>query len=258
MMVRGASGRLRFKQELRDFWRFVLRPGLGPRLPGRRPGNAVVADWLPDISYMRLLQWAAFLWIINLFVFGPIAVRAAESLSAQHRLDIHNLPWAQILLWAPLIEEMVFRYGLRRIMHALWMTPIAIWIMFQGPQGHAVFLLCALLLVCWKPMLRSSRHHRLRSMAPLPWRHAYRRFFPFFFHGSCLAFALLHLYNFQLLDASPWLLPLLVLPQWATGIVLGWLRVRHGIGASMALHAMFNAGPLVMVWLITKLMSQAG
>jgi hypothetical protein len=257
MTVNVGSGRLRFKQELRDFLRFVRRPTLGPRLPGRRPANAVLADWLPDVSYTRLLQWAVFLWVINLFVFGPIAVRAADSLSAQHRLDINNLPWAQILLWAPLIEEMVFRYGLRRIMHALWMTPIAIWIMFQGPHVYSVLLLCALLLVCWKPMLRTSQHHGLRMTTSLPWRRLYRRFFPYFFHGSCLAFALLHLYNFQLLDASWWVLPLLVLPQWATGIVLGWLRVRHGIGASMLLHAMFNAGPLVLIWLITSLMAQA-
>lgn len=253
MTARSPAKPLSFKHELRDFWRFMRRPTLGPRLPGRRAGNAVMVDWLPGISFARLLQWAAFLWIINLFVFGPIAVRAADTLSAQHRLDIHNLPWAQILLWAPLVEEVVFRYGLRRVMHALWMVPVSTWIMFQGPEGYAVLLLCAVLLVCWRPMAQSGRQS-LRVMTPLRWGRLYRRVFPWFFHASCLTFALLHLYNFQLLDAAPWLLPLLVLPQWATGFVLGWVRVRHGIGGSVLLHALFNAGPLVVVWLIMSLM----
>jgi membrane protease YdiL (CAAX protease family) len=46
------------------------------------------------------------------------------------------------------------------------------------------------------------------------------------------------------------LLPLLVLPQWVTGLVLGWMRVRRGIGASIMLHAMFNGGPLLLIGLI--------
>lgn len=51
-----------------------------------------------------------------------------------------------------------------------------------------------------------------------------------------------------------WLLPLLVLPQWATGLVLGWMRVRRGIGAAIALHALFNGGPVLMIWLLMTLM----
>lgn len=44
-----------------------------------------------------------------------------------------------------------------------------------------------------------------------------------------------------------------MLPQWLTGLVLGWMRVRRGIAASIALHALFNAGPMVMIWLLLKL-----
>ena len=40
----------------------------------------------------------------------------------------------------------------------------------------------------------------------------------------------------------------LVLPQWVTGQVLAWMRVERGIGAAMLLHALFNAGPLAVVW----------
>jgi membrane protease YdiL (CAAX protease family) len=43
-----------------------------------------------------------------------------------------------------------------------------------------------------------------------------------------------------------------VLPQWVTGLVLGWMRVRFGIGSSMALHGLFNAGPMTLMWLATQ------
>ena len=45
----------------------------------------------------------------------------------------------------------------------------------------------------------------------------------------------------------------LVLPQWATGLVLGWMRVRRGIGAAIAC-ALFNGGPVLMIWLLMTLM----
>ncbi|MCH4586399.1 CPBP family glutamic-type intramembrane protease, partial [Achromobacter xylosoxidans] len=45
---------------------------------------------------------------------------------------------------------------------------------------------------------------------------------------------------------------LLVLPQWVTGLVLGWIRIRRGIGAAIALHAMFNAGPILLIWAVMR------
>src|SRR5690554_5747527 len=115
-----ATPRLRFRDELRDFMRFIVRPTLGPRTAPRRLGTQVGADWLSGLELGRLLKWALFLWAINLIFLGPIAVAAATAGGAQHRLNIHAIPWMQALLWAPIVEELVFRYGLRRIGHALW------------------------------------------------------------------------------------------------------------------------------------------
>ena len=43
-----------------------------------------------------------------------------------------------------------------------------------------------------------------------------------------------------------------MLPQWLTGLALGWMRVRRGIGAAIALHAVFNAGPIVLIWAVMR------
>lgn len=240
----------RFRGELRDFVRFVLRPRFGPRLPGRRVGDGWWEDWFPGLPVGRLFKWACFLWAVNLVFLGPIAVMAAGAGGATHRLDIQNIPWLQALLWAPVVEELVFRYALRRPALAWWLIPAAVGAMFMGATWGAMLLVGAILALCWLPYLLGLSYAR-RS---LPWRYRlkYRRWFPWIFHSAALLFAGVHLYNFNLHQTPLWLMPLLVLPQWLTGLVLSWLRVMRGIGASMLLHAIFNGGPLLVVWLVLR------
>lgn len=249
----------RFRDEFGDFIRFVMRPNLGPRLPRRRTGGQVSADWLTGLDVGRLLKWALFLWAVNLIFLGPIAVAAATAAGAQHRLNIHAIPWMQALLWAPIVEELVFRYSLRRIAHGLWVVPVGVGIMLSGPSIASVLFLSAVLLLCWSPWLGPSRLPLPQRSQGRSWalRRQYRTMFPWVFHAANLMFAGVHLHNFNLPPTAFWLLPLLVLPQWLTGLVLGWLRVRRGIGAAMLLHGLFNGGPLLLVWLFLSLGPEA-
>lgn len=245
------TGKLRFRDELRDFLSFIVRPRLGPRWPGRRAGDGWWEDWFPPVSPWRLLKWALFLWAVNLVFLGPIAVAAAGAGGATHRLNLQNIPWLLALLWAPLVEELVFRFSLRRLALAWWLVPAALAAMLMGAKWPGILLVSGILLLCALPQLR----HMPWARRPLPWRVriVYRRAFPWVFHLASLSFAAVHLYNFNLHQTPWWLLPLLVLPQWLTGLALGWQRVRRGIGASILLHAMFNGGPLLVVWLVLRL-----
>ncbi|OWT58374.1 CPBP family intramembrane glutamic endopeptidase [Candidimonas nitroreducens] len=265
----------RWRDEFRDFIGFIRQPAFGPRLPGRRLGDGWWEDWFPVVPWKRLLQWAGFLWCINLFFLGPIAVAAAGLGGAAHRLDIAHIPWLQALIWAPLVEELVFRYGLRHSAQARWQVPAAVVAMLYGPQFWTMWLVAVILLLCWLPYLRGPAGRAAagapadtpaqpgtkagplakllrRAREPMSWRNRlrYRRGFPWVFHLAMLAFAAVHLHNFSMPHTPYWLMPLLVLPQWMTGLVLGWIRTRRGIGASMLLHGLFNSGPLLMVWIL--------
>ncbi len=249
-MADGRPADMRFRDELRDFFRFIVRPRLGPRLPGRHATRGWWEDWFPALSVGRLLKWALFLWSINLVFLGPIAVAAATAGGATHRLNIHDIPWMAALLWAPIVEELLFRYSMRRPGGLWWLVPAAVAALLMGPGWSGALLVAAILLICWLPHLVGPSY----ASRPLPWRYrlAFRRAFPWVFHAASLLFAAVHLYNFQLHNTPWWLLPLLVLPQWLTGLVLGWLRVKRGIGASMLLHGIFNGGPLVVVWMLMQ------
>lgn len=248
----------RFRRELADFLRFVWRPRPGARLPGRHARQGVLEDFLPGLSVWRILQWALLLWVINLFIFGPLAVGAAEAGGAQHRLNLHNLPWVQALIWAPIVEELTFRFCLRRVAMLWWFVPLMALILVMGVGPASGVLLAIALWLCWAPMWAARGRAPaggLQRFAPayrLTWaqRVRVRRLYPWLYHASAIAFAAVHLYNFRLHEMPLTLMPLLVLPQWVTGLVLGWMRVRRGIGASMLLHGMFNAGPLLLVLLI--------
>ncbi|WP_251862938.1 CPBP family glutamic-type intramembrane protease [Achromobacter sp. Marseille-Q4962] len=241
--------RPRFRSEFMDFLRFIRRPAPLRRLPGRLRGGGIAADAWPGTGPRRLLAWAAFLWALNLFALGPLAVAAAGVGGATHRLDLNNIPVLAAILWAPLVEEMLFRYGLRRPLQALWLCPAIVPALIWGPRLWTGLLLAALLLL-------AAWGVRQRPQALAGWNTAWRRYylrrFGLVFHLVALAFAGMHLGNFVLHQTPYWLLPLLVLPQWVTGLVLGWMRVRRGIGAAVLLHALFNAGPILVIWAIMR------
>ncbi|HBT33156.1 MAG TPA: CPBP family intramembrane metalloprotease [Pusillimonas sp.] len=236
-----------FSAELRDFIAFIRRPDLR-RLPGRSARRGWLEDWFAHLDFARLLKWAGLLWLLNMLVLGPIAVAAAGAGGAEHRLRLDALPWLQAIIWAPIVEELVFRYGLRMPGQALWLVPISVFALLSGPQWGTALLVGLAVLACWWPYLfRSGVAPR-----PLSWpiRRMYRRYFGVVVHLSCLLFAAVHLGNFSYNETPWWLLPFLVLPQWLTGVALAWLRVRRGIGTAMALHAIFNGGPLLVIWLV--------
>lgn len=65
-----------------------------------------------------------------------------------------------------------------------------------------------------------------------------------------LLFALVHLSNYQGIQGLWYLTPLLVSPQLSLGIILGFIRVKFGLGSAMIFHAAYNAillGPVLLL-----------
>lgn len=238
-------------EEIVDFLRFIVHPRPGPRLGAHQAGQGLRTDFRLNAPWWRLVHWAVLLWTVNIFVFAPLALSAAQASGAQHRLDIHNLPWLAALVWAPVVEELTFRYALRRPAMLWWFVPLMATILVQGAGATSVMMAAVALLLALAPLWYPADYRwHWGWNASWRWRKRVSRAYPWLFHAAALAFAAVHLYNFRLASLNLVLLSLLVLPQWVTGLVLGWTRVKRGIGASMALHAIFNGGPLVLISLL--------
>ncbi|AZV92779.1 hypothetical protein CBF45_02765 [Bordetella sp. J329] len=237
--------------DLREFLAFVRRPTLARRRPTAMglPVDNGRADWLRLPRLHRMLLWAGLLWLISLLVFAPMIVGVTERGGATHKLVLHQWLWLHAIVWAPVTEELVFRYWLRRPWLGAALLPPLIVVLVNGPTWWTGSLLTLVLAVLWWP--RTRHHVPRRAWRPLRW---YRRFFPWIFHLSALGFASMHLINFNLGHLSWWLMPVLVLPQWLAGLALGWIRVRAGIGAAIVLHGIYNAGPVMVLMLVMWLL----
>ncbi|MBU2996159.1 CPBP family intramembrane metalloprotease [Cellulophaga baltica] len=77
-------------------------------------------------------------------------------------------------------------------------------------------------------------------------------FFKYAYYNSALLFGLIHLTNFESFTENIWLAPILVAPQIAAGFILGFTRVKLGLGWSILLHACHN-GILIVPTLLLKL-----
>ncbi|WP_187395040.1 CPBP family glutamic-type intramembrane protease [Pigmentiphaga aceris] len=239
-------GRLSLWRELGDFLAFLkhptLRRGAG-RLAGRVPVSGAAAEWTSGLALSRLLFWLVVLWTVNFMVLGPLAVGVADGNGVERVRPLLPSQWPYVVLWAPLVEEMLFRFWLRRPPGWPLYTLMAAAAFLLGPGWWLALIVVS--LGAWRLV------QVLQPTQALPWARLrrLRRRFPIYLHLSVLAFALGHLGNYQGGDTAWWLLPLVVLPQWFTGLVLAWMRVRQGIGAAIAMHAGFNSLPLFLLYL---------
>lgn len=244
---------LSFKDEFHQFLRFVRRPSLKREVKHSIPVSGWVADWWSSCKLSRLFAWAGILWLINIVALGPIVLTVFEMSGATHRISVHNLPWFQALLWAPIIEEMLFRFGLRRPLLALLVVPVLVYVFLNGFAWWASSLIVLVMMM----LVWSMRRADMPAGHAWKWLRTYRWAFPVVMHVSVLAFAGLHIHNYEFVDLSRWMMAVLVLPQWVTGLALCWIRVQRGIGAAILTHALFNAGPLLVAWLALQTLGEA-
>ena len=76
------------------------------------------------------------------------------------------------------------------------------------------------------------------------------RFFKYAFYLFTFVFGFYHITNFELTTTTLMLSPILVAPQLAAGVFLGFIRVRFGLLWAMALHASYNLiliGPVILM-----------
>ncbi len=238
-----------FRTEFSECLTFIRHPGLARQLPHAPPVSGWMADWLPAIRWKRLLAWAAMLWLINIFALGPLVLAVFEMSGATHRINVHHLPWFQAIVWAPIVEELLFRFGLRRPFQAVWIIPVMVVVLLNGLAWWSSCLLVAAVALC----LWSSARSTGPGGGSWRWLRRYRAAFPYVFHLIAVTFAAVHIRNYIYVDLEWWMMVVLVTPQWVTGLVLGWMRVRRGVATSMLLHALFNAGPLCLAWTALQL-----
>ncbi|MBX7501003.1 CPBP family intramembrane metalloprotease [Qipengyuania sp. YG27] len=234
--------------EWSQFATFLKRPVLPARAPMPRLASlaAVLRLFLLDVLVM-----AALLAVAGAVMSSGIEVPKTALADMEIGADIA----LAVIFFAPLAEEFAFRGWLSgRPGHllavllgslvALGMT-VLLFATATGPaesmgtigpaalKGGTAGLVVAGLTV-----------FLLRDRDAMGW---FQRLFPLLFWLSAVGFASVHLFNFkpeEMMMALP-----LVLPQFVTGTILGYLRVNYGLWASVLLHALHNGAFIGLVLL---------
>lgn len=220
---------------------FIARPRLPERTApfSRRSLLALVQIYGLDLALMALLALIASV-VVSAGLELPETALAGMEITAGLALAV--------IVGAPLVEEVIFRgwlSGRKRHLAAIAVPILGAFgagiLSGTGVAGNgiwvitiAVFCVGFTILLFWTG----------RDRPPMRW---FERAFPVLFWLSTIAFACIHLANFD--AGALWVLLPLVLPQFLLGVLLGYLRVHYGLWASIALHALHNGTALGLVWI---------
>lgn len=192
--------------------------------------------------------WAIMvgLYLVGLIVIGVFLAVWQRAFHLPSAEAFHGFSSAMlapiVIVAAPVGEEVIFRGWLTGRPRALWLLAMALlaallliavtlhWHDQAASLGVIVTAMAA--LVGWLVL-------RKRTDAPC-W---FARRFAVWFYLSVVVFALLHMSNYPRLS---WALVPMVAPQLWAGLVFGYLRMRHGLVASILAHAIGNAAALVV------------
>ena len=118
----------------------------------------------------------------------------------------------------------------------------------MGPRIWTGLLLAAFLLLAVWALIR--RAQPLQGW-DTTWRRYYLKHFGLVFHLATLTFAAVHLSNF-VFSKTPYCCCPAGAAAMAHGSGAGLDAGAQGIGAAIALHAVFNAGPIVLIWAVMR------
>ena len=226
------------RAELAALWRFLAAPRRTLTAPS--PG----AHWS-----VRALFFAAAALTLNIVIEFGVLGPLADGADIDSRLpQTVTLGWALLaLVFAPVVEELVFRAGLRQAGYTLFIGPALIALIAvpgRWPTLIVVTLLLGIALLVW------LLHRRLllrRAGARFASGRRFVEHYGWVFWAYAAAFALVHTGNYAWSGPRGALVLLLVAPQFVVGVVAGYLRIRDGLRASVLLHFASNAAGVALM-----------
>jgi membrane protease YdiL (CAAX protease family) len=232
-----------------------------PRLPVRGEALAVAKDFIafvrkptrgrPRAANVKtrvraILTLLAVNAVFTLLVCVPmlLVLRRTIGLDARPDLLVTGGFIFSALVVAPVTEELMFRAGLRSARWALFGMPV-MGSMFAS-NARTVLAVAGLAATLWL----IGHLHGLRLPAEALARRRWKRGRSFIRHYALVVWisaALFGVVHISLFVADPGLgwknifLVLAVMSQCMGGMVFSYLRLRHGLGSSMAAHFAWNA-----------------
>ncbi len=213
----------------------------------RRPFLSAQSQELNKLALGQLALLTGLNIIFSILVAALILAPYQEAVGiADNALADEDIPFGELFLMAvilaPLIEEILFRGWLRGTKRAL--ITVAMFLSI----GIGYFILnnfgsdeniIAITMFLWAFLIAFEGFTRLKNIWH-DWRpiEMFERYFPIIFYVSAFGFGLIHIINYEH-HSTIELLPM-VMTQCFAGLLFGYVRLRFGLLAAIAMHAVFN------------------
>ena len=215
----------------------------------------------PDavLDLLKLLGFCYLMLLLSGIIMGVVFQAAGVSMPEPadeftEMMNSRNFIFLAAIM-APLVEEVLFRSWLGRGWGVLVIAPLllsfAALLGISGAEELAPGVkITAVVIVTVAVIIYLFRYVALQKTQGVI-ETAAQKVFPYAFWGSCIAFGLMHLANYQGGDMGL-LLPLIVLPQFLIGIVLGFVRMRYGLMCAMVFHGSYNLSVLTFFTMLSQ------
>jgi membrane protease YdiL (CAAX protease family) len=184
-------------------------------------------------------RWAIMvgLYLAGLVVLGPLLAQWSRAWNVSPAAAFKSAATPLLVLVFPIAEEVIFRGWLTGRPRALWLLAMAlivgallvpVTLGWHDQLASLGVIAAAIAAVAGWWLLR-------KRTDPPRW---FGRSFGVWFYLSVAVFGFAHMANYPRLS---WAVVPMVCPQLWAGLVFGYLRMRHGLLASMLAHALSNA-----------------
>ncbi len=183
----------------------------------------------------------SLLIVINLFDRFIVQQLFDYSINA-HKLNpktaIGRNAWLFILLIGPLFEEIIFRLPLKLRRTGLGLSSGVLIYRLIAPHFFVLdfngryYLAIGAAMIVFLFFMFVFPNHVIEQIKG--------RYFKYFFYFSAIIFGLAHILNYDLNIHLFLVYPLYILPQFAMGLCIAYVRMKHGFLSGWGLHALFN------------------
>lgn len=148
-----------------------------------------------------------------------------------------------IALIVPVLEELIFRLGLRNLVYTLFIGPLVIVTPIIGSHWAVMgwFVATQVVLFVWFKFFVLRNFGKEKLGAKFNFGRKYIKAYKKVFWMYAALFASIHIGNYALEDSSNWIVIFYIIPQFIMGLILGYLRIRDGMWSAIFFHVLNNS-----------------
>jgi len=190
------------------------------------------------VDIILLIIVTGLFYLATFFGLNEIFI-ANKNLEAFNKFPLPLLAFL-FIIFAPFIEEFIFRFHLK---YRSWVINILLPIVLIIISGFlinissTIVMIGIILIGLFILMLFIIYNKKITNYIEQIWI----RKFNLVFYITTLFFALIHITNYELSLTVILLVPILILPQFIGGFLIGYLRVKAGFIWGVTLHMASNA-----------------